>query len=276
MRRRRRKKVPLQQEPRKFQLRFQTLLTKQRKTIEGVVEERLYPELRDILEEAELDRAGVRRDSARQTLAALFATMAEIVRRLLPQADAENELVDIAADTSRFQQEQLQRQFIAMVGIPIILPEPFIPTLLRGFVTDNVKGVVELQARHLSELERIVAAGLRQGLRVERITEQIQQHFNVSKSRASFWARDQIGKFYAELNEHRQRSVGIEEYVWDATDDERTRPTHRALNETIHSWNDPPVVDHKSGRQAHPGQDYQCRCQAKPRLPPDLLAAIDK
>ncbi|MDR1706162.1 MAG: hypothetical protein LBS19_15970 [Clostridiales bacterium] len=36
------------------------------------------------------------------------------------------------------------------------------------------------------------------------------------------------------------------------------------LNGKKFSWSDPPVVDGRSGRRCHPGQDYQCRCAALP------------
>ena len=42
------------------------------------------------------------------------------------------------------------------------------------------------------------------------------------------------------------------------------RDSHRHLNGKRFSWNDPPVVDARTGRRCHPGQDYQCRCVALP------------
>jgi uncharacterized protein with gpF-like domain len=46
---------------------------------------------------------------------------------------------------------------------------------------------------------------------------------------------------------------------------------HRALEGTVHSYNDPPVTN-KQGDRNHPGGDYQCACQAEPVI--DLFAGL--
>lgn len=57
---------------------------------------------------------------------------------------------------------------------------------------------------------------------------------------------------------------GFDRYVWTTRKDDRVRPDHARLEGRICSWNDPPVVDLRSGRHAHPGEDYNCRCTAAP------------
>ena len=51
---------------------------------------------------------------------------------------------------------------------------------------------------------------------------------------------------------------GFDRYVWTTKKDDRVRPDHARLEGRICSWNDPPVVDLRSGRRRHPGEDYQC------------------
>ena len=51
---------------------------------------------------------------------------------------------------------------------------------------------------------------------------------------------------------------GFQYYVWTTKKDDRVRPDHARLEGRIINWNDPPVVDLKSGRRRHPGEDYQC------------------
>jgi SPP1 gp7 family putative phage head morphogenesis protein len=58
----------------------------------------------------------------------------------------------------------------------------------------------------------------------------------------------------------------VTQYRWSTGRDERVRESHRDLEESVHSWDDPPVVDDKTGRRAHPGQDYQCRCVPIPMV----------
>lgn len=46
-------------------------------------------------------------------------------------------------------------------------------------------------------------------------------------------------------------------YVWRAQRDERVRPSHRVRDGRIFSWSNPPDT-------GHPGEDYNCRCEAIP------------
>lgn len=57
---------------------------------------------------------------------------------------------------------------------------------------------------------------------------------------------------------------GFDRYVWTTKKDGKVRPDHARLEGRIISWNDPPVVDLRRGRHAHPGEDYNCRCTAAP------------
>lgn len=57
---------------------------------------------------------------------------------------------------------------------------------------------------------------------------------------------------------------GYGRYIWTTRRDNRVRPDHARLEGRICSWNDPPIVDLRSGRRAHPGGDYNCRCSASP------------
>lgn len=57
---------------------------------------------------------------------------------------------------------------------------------------------------------------------------------------------------------------GFQYYVWTTKKDDRVRPDHARLEGRIINWNDPPVVDLRSGRRRHPGGDYRCRCTASP------------
>lgn len=57
---------------------------------------------------------------------------------------------------------------------------------------------------------------------------------------------------------------GFQYYVWTTKRDSKVRPDHARLEGRIINWNDPPVVDLRSGRRAHCGGDYNCRCTAAP------------
>lgn len=69
--------------------------------------------------------------------------------------------------------------------------------------------------------------------------------------------RDQNNKMVGQLTEIRQRQIGVKEYIWRTSEDERVRPTHREKNGRRFLWTEPPPDT------GHPGQDIQCRCVAQ-------------
>ena len=77
------------------------------------------------------------------------------------------------------------------------------------------------------------------------------------QSRYEFIARDQMAKLTAELDRLRQEQIGIEEYEWGTSRDERVRSSHSRMHGKRFRWDQPPP------ETGHPGEDYQCRCVAR-------------
>lgn len=51
-----------------------------------------------------------------------------------------------------------------------------------------------------------------------------------------------------------------DQYVWRTRRDERVRRSHRMNDGRVFSWADAPAT-------GHPGEDYNCRCEAVPYSP---------
>ena len=92
--------------------------------------------------------------------------------------------------------------------------------------------------------------------------KEIQKVYGMDRRHAQLIARDQTAKLNGAITRRQQEDAGISEYIWSTSGDSRVRETHAALNNKRFKWNDPPVVDAKTGRRCHPGEDYQCRCVA--------------
>lgn len=70
--------------------------------------------------------------------------------------------------------------------------------------------------------------------------------------------RDQSNKLTGRLTEARQTMAGIDEYVWETSEDDRVRPNHASKQGQIYRWDQAP------SDTGHPGSDIQCRCVAIP------------
>lgn len=140
----------------------------------------------------------------------------------------------------------------------------FFQTAIDRWVDENVFMIKTIPADTLGRMRTIVKDGFVNGGSATNIMKEIQHEYNVGKTHARLLARDQIGKLNASIAEAQQRDAGIEEYIWCDCGDSKVRDSHRALNGKRCRWDNPPIVDLKTGRRCHPGQDFQCRCRSKP------------
>lgn len=134
--------------------------------------------------------------------------------------------------------------------------------------TDLIKSIPK---DSLAEMQDIVLTAYQNGDTITSILKKVQHTYGVSRSKAEFLARDQMAKLNSSLTQFQQTDAGVSEYIWSSSGDGRVRDRHRFLDGKTFSWSDPPIVDIKTGRRAHPGEDYQCRCVALPKFDIETL-----
>lgn len=112
---------------------------------------------------------------------------------------------------------------------------------------------------------RSVLAETNAGDRSETLIQRMMDRADVTRSRARLIAVDQMLTLYSDVNQRRQREVGVEEYEWSTSNDERVRSNHATLNRQVYSWDAPPIGGGTSGGDSgHPGSGIRCRCIAIP------------
>lgn len=124
-------------------------------------------------------------------------------------------------------------------------------------VKANVDLITSIPEQYLDKVEEAVYEAMANGLRHEEIISEIERIGGVTESRAKLIARDQVGKLNSDFSRVRQTDLGIEEYIWSTSGDERVREEHADLDGQTFRWDDPPP-------DGHPGEAIQCRCVATP------------
>ncbi len=166
----------------------------------------------------------------------------------------------------------LQRQLIGSVaeaGLPAApkLPEAVATGLREQVETGTTFSVVNFTTEQITELRAKIALNLENGGGLQRLADLIEASYGVSRRRAEIIARSEFSLAVARFREERYRELGITQYVWETSHDERVRPTHgetnnhRVLDGRTFAFDDPPIVDSATGRRRNPGEDYgPCRC----------------
>lgn len=160
--------------------------------------------------------------------------------------------------------KQLQKQMRQAIGVEVPLRDAGIGDRLRAWTSENVSLIKSIPEETYSKMERTLLSGLNDGKRWEVIAEEIENKFDVSESRAALIARDQVGKFYGDINRERQTELGLTHYFWRTSRDERVRPEHAKREGERFAWDDPP-------EDGSPGKPINCRCTAEP----DMRGLVD-
>ena len=140
----------------------------------------------------------------------------------------------------------------------------FYKQIMKSWVDENIGLISTLPQDSLGEMKEIVKRGFSEGTITTEIAKELQNKYNITKRHARLIARDQIGKLYSKISQKQQTDAGCTQYTWSTSQDSRVRDSHRHLNRTTQNWDSPPIVDERTGRRCHPGEDYQCRCVALP------------
>ena len=147
---------------------------------------------------------------------------------------------------------------------------------VKEAVEENVKLIKSIPEQHLSKIQDAIERGLQSGddaYSLKDVIKRIDDIDDQTKRRAKLIARDQLQKLTGNLNQARQRAVGIRGYIWRTSADERVRESHRDNDGKRFQWDKAP-----SGT-GHPGEDINCRCVAEPdfsELIPSLAPELEK
>lgn len=200
-----------------------------------------------------------------------LALLIDRIRHDMPQAEVlEGRMRHFFDDVAHFTWRDLKRLLESVTGTQISdvgarLPrkdaDDDLDALKELWVGENLDLIRSIDDETMRRIRQILTAHItgsvnHAGLAKDLIAE-IQAITEKEKRRAELIARDQLGKLHGQINRRKQESLGIDEYEWETSHDERVRDSHRELQGKVFSWNKPPP-------EGHPGYPIRCRCIALP------------
>lgn len=243
--------------------------------------EKELPEFKNVyrkeLKETDEYRQNYRYDSATGIMMAIekmFQRIGINLAKKIQEFDLFKKLAAVAQQGRKLSVNEWKKVVHATLGIDIRMDYysgQMFSNLLNKWVNDNVDLISTIPQNTLGNMKEIVYKGYTEGRTTTDMVKAIQQVYGTSKAHARLIARDQCAKLNGEIQRQQQLDAGIDEYIWDDSGDERVRDCHAALSGHTFSWYNPPEMWYETktgrvytGRYCHPGQDYQCRCIARP------------
>lgn len=253
------------QYPQQAEREFQRVSNGYMRLLNEILKDHL-PEIRDA---ARIEReANSRHDDVSDLMdkiAAIFNTMAVELERRMSKFGLYDKVQAMAKLTRKLSIKEWKRAVKSTLGVDLLddyYSGEMFRELMQKWVDDNVGLIKTIPQESLGRMRQIVMEGYRKGETTTSIVKKMQRTYSIDRRHAQLLARDQIAKLNGNIAQQQQQDAGVEEYIWSISNDSRVRESHRRLNGKRFRWDDPPVVDEKTGRRCHPGQDYECRCVA--------------
>ena len=132
--------------------------------------------------------------------------------------------------------------------------------------TENVRGYVikDFAEERIPEMRRKIQELVLQGYRMDKVQELLQKEYGFMAKKAKFLAQNETTIMLSEYKKVTYPQMGFNKFIWKTIMDGKERPLHKALNNTVWSYDDPPIIDERTGQKGLPGATYNCRCEQVP------------
>lgn len=193
-------------------------------------------------------------------------TMDRLLQKILPEKIADQVKIADLFDSTLFKTEKKIEATLKKISIePTFSPEQR-KRVAREYQDNMRLYIKDWTQKEIVKLRKEVQKHAIAGNRYEDMIKTIQKSYGVSHNKAKFLARQETSLLMAKFKETRYAQAGVNEYIWGCvagSPNHPVRPMHKKLEGKRFKWDDPPVVD-EQGNRKHPGEDYNCRCFARP------------
>ena len=255
------KRAPVQLYPRSIERQYNNFLLDYVRRYKELLKENLYPSLKDFEDEYTTDSYA---DETRDITGQIEDTLAiEYSDNILNRIT-----YSTAFAVNKFNGKQVRKVLRKMVGVDIFLDDDNLSRAMEPFVVENVDLIKTIPKEYSKRVRNVIATGARNGYTSDTVSKLLEKQFKITKNRANLIASDQIGKFNGQLTKIRYTRVGITEYKWKTSLDERVRgtpggtwpnarPSHYIREDKKFNYENPPS-------DGNPGEPIRCRCWAEP------------
>lgn len=126
--------------------------------------------------------------------------------------------------------------------------------------TQNMRDYVikDFQNERIPQMRQRVLQATLEGYRLDKVEKILKQEFGFMASKAKFLAYNETNIALAEVKRAMYQAMGFDKFVWQTRADARVRDLHQHLNGTVWRYDNPPVIDERTGQKGLPGETYNC------------------
>lgn len=142
---------------------------------------------------------------------------------------------------------------------------PQLQQAISAALSENVALIKSIGSRYLDQVQGAVMRSITTGRGLQDLVPEIQKQGQIAERRARNIALDQTRKAYNTVNRVRMQALGVQKFEWlHSGGGAHPRKDHERMDGKIYSFDDPPVIDPRTGERGFPGQAPNCRCRMLP------------
>lgn len=147
-------------------------------------------------------------------------------------------------------------------------PKKMTPKLLDIITasTNEAAGLIKLiPTKYLGDVQGAVMRSITTGNGLQDLQPFLAKKYGQNVRHARNVAMDQTRKAFNNTAAARMEAVGVTSYEWIHTGGSREpRLEHQEMHGKVFRFDDPPVIDSKTGQRGKPGDAIFCRCKMRP------------
>lgn len=167
-------------------------------------------------------------------------------------------------------QRELAESLASLTGVKIETPKRTaeLTEQITASIAESVSLITNVGEQFRQRTESAVMRSIQNGgLGRKTIFDHLRDFEGMAERRARLIAEDQTRKITAAMNTERMKSTGIKKWRWlHSGGGAEPRKLHLKLNGQEFTFDDPPVIDDRTGEKGFPGQLINCKCVMVPVL----------
>lgn len=216
-----------------------------------------------------------------ETIAQVNFVKSEKIKKINDYLTSLKETLDFVNDNLEFYDEiktigedlegQTNESLKKVAVIPYEINEEQKKQIDENYINNLNKYISKWTNREVYSLREGISKIVMEGASLKTVEEYILSQKEVGKRKAKFLARQETRMFVSEYQKLKMMKSGVEKYEWSTVLDGRERSLHRKHNGKIYRFDNPPIIDERTGERGSPGETYNCRCVAIPVIDDDFL-----
>lgn len=183
---------------------------------------------------------------------------------------AKMKIPDFIEELDTTNQRELAESLASLTGVKIETPKRTaeLTEQITASITEGVNLITNVSEQFMQRTENAVMRSIQNGgLGRKTIYDHLRDYEGMAEKRARLIAEDQTRKITTAMNKARMESTGLKKWRWlHSGGSAEPRQLHLELDGQEFTFDDPPVIDERTGERGFPGQLINCKCVMVPVL----------